>query len=47
LLSGSAAQQIEAEVSAQIREAIDFAMASPEPGLSELTSDVYATTYPR
>jgi TPP-dependent pyruvate/acetoin dehydrogenase alpha subunit len=47
LLPESAGQQIEAEVSTQIREAIDFAMASPEPGLSELTSDVYATTYPR
>jgi TPP-dependent pyruvate/acetoin dehydrogenase alpha subunit len=40
-------QEIEAEVTKRIQEAIDFAMASPEPELQELTSDVYATAYQR
>ena len=47
LLPESLCQEIEAGVTKRIQEAIDFAMASPEPDLQELTSDVYATTYPR
>jgi len=33
---------IEAEVESQIDEAVEFALASPFPGLEELTKDVYA-----
>lgn len=46
VLSDSACQEIESGVAKQIQDAIDFALASPEPELQELTSDVYATTYP-
>lgn len=47
VLSESLCQEIEAEVNKQVQDAIDFAMASPEPALRELASDVYATTYSR
>jgi len=45
LLPDAVCREIEAEVTKRIQEAIAFAMASPEPDLRELTSDVYTTAH--
>lgn len=41
-LTDTGAEQIDEQISARIREAVEFSEASPEPPLSELTRHVYA-----
>jgi len=42
IASESELAAIEADIEAQLDEAVDFALASPFPDLGELTRDVYA-----
>jgi TPP-dependent pyruvate/acetoin dehydrogenase alpha subunit len=41
ILNESLRQRIEADTDKQIKEAVDFALASPEPDLDAITTDVY------
>ena len=43
ILDEAAAAELEAEVEREVQQAIDFADASPDPSVTELFADVYAT----
>jgi pyruvate dehydrogenase E1 component alpha subunit len=42
LLDDNAMAELEKDVAAEVTDAVEFAESSPEPELSELTTDVYA-----
>ena len=43
ILDEASASVLEAEVEAEVQQAIDFADASPDPSVEELFDDVYAS----